>query len=119
MNIAMALNTNKELKTFYSITEVSEMFGISASNLRFWEKEFPSIKPRKSGNNVRRYTKEDIEEIRLVYDLVKVRNMKLSTARELLHRNKQGAKDSSDLMDRLQNVRAQLMELKRELDGLT
>lgn len=114
----MALNTNKELKTFYTIAEVSEMFGITASNLRYWEKEFPSICPRKSGNNVRRYTREDIEEIRLVYDLVKVRNMKLSSARELLRRNKQGAKDSSDLMERLQNVRAQLLEIKQELDSL-
>ncbi|MBO4907229.1 MAG: MerR family transcriptional regulator [Bacteroidaceae bacterium] len=114
----MALNTNKDLKTFYSIAEVSEMFGISASNLRFWEKEFPSISPKKSGNKVRQYTKDDIEEIRLVYDLVKVRNMKLSTARELLHRNKQGAKDSNDLMERLQSVRSQLIDIKQEIDSL-
>ena len=114
----MALNLNKDLKQFYSIAEVSEMFNLPASLLRYWEKEFPTIKPKKGGNNVRMYTKEDIEEIRLVNDLVKVRNMKLAAARELIQRNRQGAKNSNDLMARLTNVREQLVAIKRELDSL-
>lgn len=114
----MALNPNKDLKHFYSIAEVSEMFNLPASLLRYWEKEFPTIRPRKSGNNVRMYTKEDIEEIRLVNDLVKVRNMKLAAARELIQRNREGAKNSSDLMNRLTDVRQQLLDIKHELDAL-
>lgn len=114
----MALNPNKDLKQFYSIAEVSEMFSLPASLLRYWEKEFPTIKPRKSGNNVRMYTKEDIEEIRLVNDLVKVRNMKLAAARELIQRNREGAKNSSDLLLRLNEVRDQLMAIKKGLDAL-
>ena len=114
----MALNPNKDLKHFYSIAEVSEMFNLPASLLRYWEKEFPTIHPRKSGNNVRMYTKEDIEEIRLVNDLVKVRNMKLAAARELIQRNREGAKNSSDLMNRLTDVRQQLLDIKHELDAL-
>lgn len=114
----MALKTDKDLKQFYSIAEVSEMFSLPASLLRYWEKEFPTIKPRKSGNNVRMYTKEDIEEIRLVNDLVKVRNMKLAAARELIQRNREGAKNSSDLLLRLNEVRDQLMAIKKGLDAL-
>ena len=114
----MALNPNKDLKHFYSIAEVSEMFSLPASLLRYWEKEFPTICPRKGGNNVRMYTKEDIDEIRLVHDLVKVRNMKLAAARELIQRNREGARNSSDLLQRLLEVREQLLSIKRELDVL-
>ena len=64
------------------------------------------------------YTKDDIEEIRLIYDLVKVRNMKLAAARELIQRNRNGAKNSNDLMARLTNVREQLIAIKKELDTL-
>ena len=116
--IVMALNLNKDLKQFYSIAEVSEMFSLPASLLRYWEKEFPTIHPRKSGNNVRMYSKEDLEEIQLVYDLVKVRNMKLAAARELIQRNREGAKNSSDLMNRLVYVREQLVAIRKELDSL-
>jgi DNA-binding transcriptional MerR regulator len=115
---AMALNSNKELKQYYSITEVSEMFSLPASLLRFWEKEFPTIRPKKNNNGIRIYTKADIEEIRLVYDLVKGRNMKLAAARELIQRNREGAKNSSDLLQRLQSVRDQLLEIKKELEGI-
>ena len=114
----MALNPNKDLKHFFSIAEVSEMFNLPASLLSYWEKEFPTIHPRKSGNNVRMYTKEDIEEIRLIYNLVKVRNMKLAAARELIQRNREGARNSSDLLNRLTEVRQQLLDIKRGLDSL-
>ena len=58
----MALATNKELKLYYSIGEVAKMFNVSETLLRFWEKQFPQISPRKSGRNIRQYSKEDIEE---------------------------------------------------------
>ena len=117
-SIIMPLNPNKDLKQYYSIAEVSAMFNLPASLLRYWEKEFPTIKPKKSGNNVRMYTKDDLEEIRLVNDLVKVRNMKLAAARELIQRNRAGAKSSNDLLLRLQTVREQLLAIKQELDGI-
>ena len=114
----MALNLDKDLKQFYSIAEVSEMFHLPASLLRYWEKEFPTIKPKKSGNNIRMYTREDIEEIRLVNDLVKGRNMKLAAARDLIQRNRNGARNSNDLLNRMTNVREQLLLIKKELDSL-
>ena len=114
----MALNTNKDLKQYFSIAEVSEMFNLPASLLRYWEKEFPTIRPKKGGNNVRMYTKEDIEEIRLVNDLVKGRNMKLASARELIQRNRSGARNSGDLLARLTSVRDDLVAIRKELESL-
>ena len=67
----MSLNTNKDLKQFYSIGEVAAMFEVNETTLRFWEKEFPQIAPQKMGK-ARRYTKADVEQVRLVHGLVKV-----------------------------------------------
>lgn len=114
----MALNKNKDLKKYYSISEVAEQFGVAESLLRYWEKEFPNIAPRKGGRNVRQYTTEDIEEVRVVYNLLKVRGMKIAAARETLRKNKRGTMDSSDIISRLQSVRAELMEIKKELGEL-
>lgn len=114
----MALNPNKELKLYYSISEVAEMFGVTETLLRYWEKEFPTITPRKSGRNIRQYTKEDIEAVRLVYNLVKVRGMKLAAARETLKRNKEGTLQTTEVIDRLQAIRDELLSIRRELDGL-
>ena len=63
----MALNTNKKLKMYYSIGEVAKMFQVNESLLRYWEKEFPIISPRKVGGNVRQYREEDIENIFLFF----------------------------------------------------
>ena len=73
----MAYNTNKDLKLYYSISEVARMFDVNESLLRYWEKEFPIISPKKAGGNIRQYRKEDIENIRLVYHLVKEKGMTL------------------------------------------
>ena len=114
----MALNKNKDLKKYYSISEVAEQFGVAESLLRYWEKEFPNIAPRKSGRNIRQYSQEDIEEVRLVYNLLKVRGMKIAAARETLRRNKRGAMDTSDILSRLNSVRAELLEIRKELGEL-
>ena len=114
----MAYNPNKDLKKFYGIAEVAEQFNVAESLLRFWEKEFPNIKPRKSGRGVRMYTKEDIEEVRLVYNLLKVRGMKIAAAKQVLSKNRKAASETSEIIDRLQSVRAELKEISRELGEL-
>ncbi|MBQ1973595.1 MAG: MerR family transcriptional regulator [Paraprevotella sp.] len=114
----MALNPHKELKLYYSISEVAEMFDVTETLLRYWEKEFPTIAPRKSGRNIRQYTKEDIEEIRVVHNLVKVRGMKLAAARQALKTNKEGSQQTTEVMMRLQAIKEELMSIKKELDGL-
>ena len=103
---------------FYSIGEVAEMFGVNESLLRYWEKVFPSIKPRKTSRNVRQYTADDIEDVRIVHNLVKVRGMKLELAKEIIRKNRQGASETTEVLDRLQNLRGELETIKKELDML-
>lgn len=115
----MALNLNKNLKLYYSIREVSEMFGLNESTLRYWETEFPYLKPKTSGPaKVRQYTEKDIEQIRLIHNLVKVRGFKLAAAKKIIDNNRNGADRTADMIERLTNIRVELQALKKELDGL-
>lgn len=114
----MALNTNKNLKLYYSIKEVAQMFDVSESLLRYWETEFPQIKPKTLSNKVRQYTDKDIEQIRVIYNLVKVRGFKLAAARKMLSQNKHGVDKSSEVLTSLLGVRDDLKTLKKQLDAL-
>ena len=79
----MALNLNKNLKLYYSIKEVGEMFGLNESTLRYWEQEFPFLKPKTTGAaKIRQYQEKDIEQIRLIHNLVKVRVQHITSFRE-------------------------------------
>ncbi len=114
----MTLNTDKKLKLYYSIKEVADMLDVSPSMLRFWEKEIPMIKPKTTGNNVRQYTEANIEDIKTVYNLVKVRGFKLSAARKMLHENRHGADSKARVIEMLIKVRDDLKEMKKNLDYL-
>ncbi|MBR5657082.1 MAG: MerR family transcriptional regulator [Prevotella sp.] len=115
----MALNPNKNLKMYYSIKEVAAMIGVNESLLRYWEKEFPLLRPKTvTSNNVRQYTEKDIEQIKLIYNLVKVRGFKLSAARKYLNENRAGADRSNEVLDRLISVREELKTLKKQLDEI-
>lgn len=115
----MAYNPNKELKMYYSIGEVAKMFGVNESLLRYWEKEFPMISPRKAGGNVRQYRKEDIEVIRLIYHLVKEKGMTLQGAKQRLKTSKEMTVQTAEIVDRLKQVREELVALRSALDYLT
>ena len=110
----MSLNTNKDLKQFYSMGEVAAMFEVNETTLRFWEKEFPQIAPQKMGK-ARRYTKADVEQVRLVHGLVKVRGLKIAAARDLLMNNKCWLDLSVEVVDRLRKIKAELQALREEL----
>ena len=115
----MALNLNKNLKLYYSITEVAKMFGLNESTLRYWEQEFPVIKPKTSGPaKIRQYQENDIEQIRVIHNLVKVRGFKLAAAKKILLQNRKGADKKTDVLDTLIGIRDELQALKRQLDGL-
>ncbi len=114
----MPLKPNKELKLYYSIGEVAEMFGVRETLLRYWETEFPQISPRKSGRNIRQYTKENIEQVEIIYNLVKVRGLKISAAREALKKNKEGTVQSVEVIQRLKDIRAQLVAIRSQLGEL-
>lgn len=115
----MAYNPNKELKMYYSIGEVARMFNVNESLLRYWEKEFPIIAPKKAGGNIRQYRKEDIENIRLVYHLVKEKGMTLQGAKQRLKANKEKTAQTAEVVSRLKEIRAELVKLRKSLDYLT
>lgn len=115
----MALNTEKKLKLYYSIKEVAEMLGVSESMLRFWEKEIPMIKPKTTGNNIRQYTEQDIENIKVVYNLVKVRGFKLAAARKMLKEQKNAVSSDTKVLETLIKLRDKLQEMKKQFDYLT
>ena len=115
----MALNLNKNLKLYYSIKEVAQMFGVNESTLRYWEQEFPYLKPKTSGPaKIRQYQEKDIEQIKLIHNLVKVRGFKLAAAKKIINSNRDGADKTADVLSRLITVRNELQTLKRQLDYL-
>jgi len=117
--IVMALNTEKNLKLYYSIKEVAQMLNVSESMLRFWEKEVPMIKPKTTGNNIRQYTEDDIANIKMVYNLVKVRGFKLAAARKMLKENKSAVSSNTKAMELLIGLRDELQKMKKQFDYLT
>ena len=112
----MPLKTVKELKLYYSISEVARMFDVNESLLRYWEKEFPMIQPKKAGGNIRQYRKEDIENIRLVYHLVKEKGLTLAGAKQRLKQNRETTVQTAELVDRLKKVREELAAMRKQLD---
>ena len=115
----MALNLNKNLKLYYPIKEVAEMFDLNESTLRYWEQEFPFLKPKVSGAaKIRQYQEKDIEQIRLIHNLVKERGFKLAAARKILTQNRKGVEKKADVLERLISVRAELQALKKQMDYL-
>lgn len=91
---------------------------VTESTLRYWEKEFPFLRPKVGVNKVRQYSDKDIEQVKLIYNLIKVKGFKIAAARKYLSQNRTGAEKSSDVLDTLISVRDQLKELKKQLDGL-
>ena len=115
----MVLNLNKNLKLYYSIGEVAEMFQLNESTLRYWEQEFPFLRPKTKGpSKVRQYSEKDIEQIKLIHNLVKVRGFKLAAAKKIIIANRDRADKTADVLTRLTEVRDMLMSIRKQLGGL-
>lgn len=108
---------DKDMKLYYSISEVAEMFDVNPSLLRFWEKEFPQIAPKTASRGVRQYRKEDVETVRLIYHLVKEKGMTLPGARQKLKDNKEATVRNFEIISRLREIREELVGMKDALDG--
>ena len=102
-------------KLFYSIGEVAAIFDVNESLLRFWEKEFDTIKPKKNSKGTRSYTKEDIEDIRQIYFLVKEKGMTLVGAKKRIKEERKGVSAQIEVVDRLRKVREELLKMKEEV----
>ncbi|MDH6534081.1 MerR family transcriptional regulator [Parabacteroides sp. 52] len=114
----MALKKEKPAKLYYSISEVAQMFDINESTLRFWEKEFDVIRPRKTAKGTRFYKQEDIDSVRLIYYLVKERGMTLAGARQRLKENKDSTVRQEDIIHRLKQIKEELLSMKEAFDNI-
>ena len=116
----MALNTNKDLKMYYSIKEVAKELSVTETTLRYWESVFPQVSPYKGANGVRRYTKEDINTLRTICHLVKDCKLTLAGAKKQLKNGdtKKSAETNSEVIDRLKAIKNELLGIKQELDSL-
>lgn len=105
-------------KKYYKISEVAEILGIPASTLRFWEKSFTVIKPRRNDHGIRFYTPADIEKISMIHYLVKDRGLKLDAAQEEIRKNPQGIERTHQAVARLKKIRSQLQTMLDSLNSL-
>ena len=111
------MGDNDKLKLYYNIREVAEMLQLPEHTLRFWEKEFPALKPKKTGGG-RLYTQQDIDLLRLIHHLVKEQGLTIKAARERLKTSRQQVIDQQDIVARLKSIRAELMEMAAKLDEM-
>ena len=101
-------------KIYFSISEVAEMFDVNASLLRFWEKEFPQLQPRKNSKGNRMYSKKDIELFKKIHELVRVKGFTLEGAKNAL-RQKVNETDGAAIQARLIRVRSELVSILSSL----
>lgn len=102
-------------KKYYAIGEVADIFNVATSLIRFWESEFEIIKPKKNRKGNRQFTKQDIQNVRLIYHLVKEKGFTLQGAKEMLKNNSKDIQDKMSTVDSLKKVRSFLVELKNRV----
>lgn len=102
-------------KRYYKIGEVAKAFGLNNSHIRFWEKEFDIIKPKKNAKGNRLFTQEDIKNFKLIYNLVKERGFTLEGAKQKLKKNPKGVINNHEIISRLEVVKAELQKIKDSL----
>jgi len=111
----MAYKEKEIEKIYYSIGEVAEQFNVAPSLIRFWESEFELIQPKKNRKGNRQFTKEDIENVRTIYHLVKQKGFTLQGAKEMLRNDTQAVKDKMEIYDSLKKIRQFLVEVRDKL----
>ena len=102
-------------KLLYSMGEVTEMFDVNASLIRYWESKFDCIKPQKNKKGNRLFTQSDVENLKLIYHLVKEKGMTLEGANKAMKRRGGSVKRDVSILERLQNIRAMLVEVRESL----
>jgi DNA-binding transcriptional MerR regulator len=111
----MAYKEKEIEKIYYSIGEVAEQFNVAPSLIRFWESEFELIQPKKNRKGNRQFTKEDIENVRTIYHLVKQKGFTLQGAKEMLKNDTQAVRDKMEVYESLKKIRQFLVEVRDKL----
>ncbi|GAA4298883.1 MerR family transcriptional regulator [Aestuariibaculum suncheonense] len=102
-------------KRYYSIGEVAKAFNVNTSLIRFWEKEFDALKPKKNAKGNRKFTPEDIKNLKLIYHLVKERGFTLEGAKIHLKEGKKDTLSNFEIISKLEDVKNQLIKIKEHL----
>lgn len=102
-------------KRYYSIGEVAKAFDVNTSLIRFWEKEFDVLKPKKNAKGNRKFTPEDVKHLQLIYHLVKERGFTLEGAKIHLKEERKKTLDNFEIIAKLESVKNQLIKLKEQL----
>lgn len=102
-------------KRYYGIGEVAKAFSVNTSLIRFWEKEFDAIRPKKNAKGDRKFTPEDIKTLELIYHLVKERGFTLEGAKTHLKENKHKTLNNFEIIRKLETVKTELLNIKNHL----
>lgn len=102
-------------KKYYTIGEVADELGVATSLIRFWEGEFDNIKPKKNRKGNRQFTKEDLQNVKLIYHLVKEKGYTLQGARDFISNGIDAASGKMEMIESLKNIRAFLTDLRKEI----
>lgn len=108
------MHVNLPDKRYYSIGELAKAFEVNTSLIRFWEKEFDLLKPKKNAKGNRKFTPEDVKNLSQIYHLVKERGFTLEGAKIHLKQQK-GRSEDFDLIQKLESIKAQLLRIKDQL----
>ncbi|MBN2349682.1 MAG: MerR family transcriptional regulator [Bacteroidales bacterium] len=111
----MPYKEKKVEKLYYSIGEVAKIFDVNTSLIRFWEKEFDIIKPKKNKKGNRFFTKQDIDNFHIIFHLVKEKGMTLSGAKKKLKENKEDSVNNFEIVKSLSEIKNLLNEIKDTL----
>lgn len=109
------MHVNLPEKRYYNIGEVAQAFGVNTSLIRFWEKEFDVIKPKKNAKGNRRFTPEDIRNLELIFHLVKERGFTLEGAKIHLKEEKHKTLTNYDIIRKLEGIKSTLIKIKNQL----
>ena len=110
----MNLESNPK-KLFYKIGEIAKEFNVNVSLIRFWEKEFDILKPKKNKKGNRLFRKKDLENLKIIYHLLKERGFTIEGAKKKLRENKEDTTDNLRIINHLQEIRTFLVKLREEL----
>ena len=111
----MTYKEKKIEKLFYPIGEVAKIFDVSVSSIRYWEKEFNILKPKKNKKGNRMFTKKDLDNLKIIYHLIKERGFTLEGAKKKLRDNKKDTIDNVGIITNLKNIRKFLIQFREEL----
>lgn len=103
------------IKRYYRIGEIAKAFNVNASLIRFWDKEFEALKPKKNAKGNRRFTPLDVQNLKLIYNLVKERGYTLEGAKTYLKEQDQKSLDNFKIITKLEGVKNELMKIKNQL----